>query len=65
MSNEQHKGGLQFREKAVNIGSRDLSQISGPSLEEKSALTPLSQMGFRDSANIGGGQQLTLISMEV
>ncbi|RAL37914.1 hypothetical protein DM860_000608 [Cuscuta australis] len=41
----------------------DLSQISGP--DRKSKLTPLSQIGFRDSASIGFGQQLTLLSIEV
>nr|GMD05868.1 DNA polymerase zeta catalytic subunit isoform X1 [Ipomoea batatas] len=43
--------------------SEDISQISGP--DRKSKLTPLSQIGFRDSASIGCGQQLTLLSIEV
>lgn len=43
--------------------SLNLSQISGP--EEKSKTTPLSQIGFRDPASDGGGQQLTLLSIEV
>ncbi|CAK9168020.1 unnamed protein product [Ilex paraguariensis] len=43
--------------------SQDVSQISGP--DEKSKLTPLSQIGFRDPASVGGGQQLTLLSIEV
>ncbi|CAH9141447.1 unnamed protein product [Cuscuta epithymum] len=43
--------------------SEDLSQISGP--DRKSKLTPLSQIGFRDSASIGCEQQLTLLSIEV
>lgn len=42
---------------------QDFSQISGP--DEKSKLTPLSQIGFRDPASVGGGQQLTLLSIEV
>ncbi|CAN6226497.1 unnamed protein product [Urochloa humidicola] len=41
----------------------DFSQISAGS--EKDKLTPLSQIGFRDPASIGGGQQLTILSMEV
>ncbi|XAR52606.1 DNA-directed DNA polymerase [Bertholletia excelsa] len=43
--------------------SLDISQISGP--EGRSKPTPLSQTGFRDPASFGGGQQLTLLSMEV
>ena len=43
--------------------SPDISQISGP--EEKSKPTPHSQTGFRDPASVGGGQQLTLLSIEV
>ena len=43
--------------------SQDISQISGP--DGKSKLTPLSQIGFRDPASVGGGQQLTLLSIEV
>lgn len=43
--------------------SQDVSQISGP--DDKSNLTPLSQIGFRDPASIGGGQQLTVMSLEV
>ncbi|WOL11972.1 DNA polymerase zeta catalytic subunit isoform X2 [Canna indica] len=42
---------------------QDISQISGP--DYQSDLTPLSQIGFRDPASIGGGQQLTLMSVEV
>ncbi|CAN1232917.1 DNA polymerase zeta catalytic subunit [Linum perenne] len=42
---------------------RDASQISGP--DGRSGPTPLSQIGFRDPASSGGGQQLTLLSMEV
>lgn len=39
------------------------SQISAEN--EKDKPTPLSQIGFRDPASIGGGQQLTILSMEV
>lgn len=42
---------------------QDSSQISGP--DGRSKPTPLSQIGFRDPASIGGGQQLTLLSVEV
>ncbi|KAG5521159.1 hypothetical protein RHGRI_033645 [Rhododendron griersonianum] len=41
----------------------DMSQISGP--DGKSKPTPVSQIGFRDPASFGGGQQLTLLSVEV
>jgi DNA polymerase zeta len=41
----------------------DFSQISVE--EEKHKLTPLSQSGFRDPASTGGGQQLTILSIEV
>ncbi|KAH6762547.1 recovery protein 3 [Perilla frutescens var. hirtella] len=41
----------------------DISQISGP--DKKMRLTPLSQIGFRDPASVGQGQQLTLLSVEV
>ena len=43
--------------------SQDISQISGP--DGKSKPTPISQIGFRDPASLGGGQQLTLLSIEV
>ncbi|KAL0413081.1 UNVERIFIED_CONTAM: DNA polymerase zeta catalytic subunit [Sesamum radiatum] len=43
--------------------SQDTSQISGP--DKKMRLTPLSQIGFRDPASAGQGQQLTLLSIEV
>lgn len=49
--------------KACLDGSEDISQVSGP--DKKSRFTPLSQIGFRDSASIGCGQQLTLLSIEV
>ncbi|XP_062186460.1 DNA polymerase zeta catalytic subunit isoform X2 [Phragmites australis] len=41
----------------------DFSQISAG--DEKDKLTPLSQIGFRDPAGVGGGQQLTILSVEV
>ncbi|XP_027107695.1 DNA polymerase zeta catalytic subunit isoform X2 [Coffea arabica] len=43
--------------------SQEHSQLSGPDV--KSKLTPLSQMGFRDPASVGGRQQLTIVSIEV
>ncbi|KAK9291957.1 hypothetical protein L1049_019909 [Liquidambar formosana] len=49
--------------KECNSSSQDISQISGP--DGKSKPTPLSQIGFRDPASVGGGQQLTLLSIEV
>ncbi|KAI4310958.1 hypothetical protein MLD38_035900 [Melastoma candidum] len=42
---------------------QDVSQISGP--VKRSGATPLSQIGFRDPASAGAGQQLTLLSIEV
>ncbi|KAI4349976.1 hypothetical protein L6164_010509 [Bauhinia variegata] len=44
-------------------GSQDISQILAP--YEKLKSTPLSQIGFRDPASVGGGQQLALLSIEV
>lgn len=49
--------------KPCAVFSQDISQISGP--DAKSKPTPLSQTGFRDPASLGGGQQLTLFSIEV
>ncbi|XP_018446149.1 DNA polymerase zeta catalytic subunit isoform X4 [Raphanus sativus] len=43
--------------------SQEMSQISGP--DGKSGATPLSQIGFRDPASMGAGQQLTVLSIEV
>jgi hypothetical protein len=43
---------------------RDISQVTAPS-PDKGQLTPLSQSGFRDPASVGGGQQITMISIEV
>ncbi|KAK2640409.1 hypothetical protein Ddye_028204 [Dipteronia dyeriana] len=42
---------------------QDISQISGP--DGRSRPTPLSQIGFRDPASLGAGEQLTLLSIEV
>lgn len=53
------------KEKVVNEDLRDLSQISGPEKYGNSNPTPISQLGFRDPASVGHGQQLTMISMEV
>lgn len=48
----------------ASIGSsQEMSQISGPDVQSK--LTPLSQIGFRDPASVGCGQQLTMVSIEV
>ncbi|KAH9622617.1 hypothetical protein KSS87_013140 [Heliosperma pusillum] len=52
---------LKLKEAAVV--SQDISQISGPSGQSKP--TPLSQIGFKDPASFGAGQQLTLLSIEV
>ncbi|XP_024028845.1 DNA polymerase zeta catalytic subunit isoform X2 [Morus notabilis] len=49
--------------KAYSDCSLDISQISGPGGRSKP--TPLSQIGFRDPASVGAGQQLTLLSIEV
>jgi len=49
--------------KACLDDSQDISQISDP--DRKSSFTPLSQIGFRDPASVGCGQQLTLLSIEV
>ncbi|KAI0510395.1 hypothetical protein KFK09_010996 [Dendrobium nobile] len=53
------------KEKVVNEDLRDLSQISGPEKYGNSNPTPISQLGFRDPASVGHGQQLTMISMEI
>ncbi|GBG78283.1 hypothetical protein CBR_g26314 [Chara braunii] len=46
---------------------RDVSQITmmSPGATGAAASTPLSQSGFKDPASSGGGQQLTLMSLEV
>ncbi|XP_060966824.1 DNA polymerase zeta catalytic subunit isoform X2 [Cannabis sativa] len=49
--------------KQYSSSSQDVSQISGP--DGRSKPTPLSQIGFRDPASLGGGQQLTLLSVEI
>ncbi|XP_010243556.1 PREDICTED: DNA polymerase zeta catalytic subunit [Nelumbo nucifera] len=51
-----------IKEKECPESWLDISQISGP---DRSKLTPLSQIGFRDPASVGSGQQLTLLSIEV
>ncbi|GAB2277491.1 DNA polymerase zeta [Dionaea muscipula] len=58
---QDEQGILKLEDKTQT--SQDNSQISGPSW--RSPLTPLSQLGFRDPASVGRGQQLTLISIEV
>lgn len=55
--------GVTAKVKACVSLSQDISQISGP--DRTSKATPLSQIGFRDPASIGGVQQLTLLSVEV
>lgn len=55
--------GSPIREKDFTKLTQDISQISGPSGQSKP--TPLSQIGFRDPASVGAGQQLTLLSIEV
>ena len=56
-------GGGIAKEKSCSDSSHEMSQISGP--DGKSKPTPLSQSGFQDPASIGGGQQLTLLSIKV
>ncbi|XP_047064420.1 DNA polymerase zeta catalytic subunit-like [Lolium rigidum] len=57
------KPDLSNKENKQSDDWHDFSQISVE--EEKHKLTPLSQSGFRDPASTGGGQQLTLLSIEV
>uniref|UniRef100_A0A2N9GNH1 DNA polymerase n=1 Tax=Fagus sylvatica TaxID=28930 RepID=A0A2N9GNH1_FAGSY len=48
------------------IFDREMSAFGdGTRWDGKSKPTPLSQSGFRDPASVGGGQQLTLLSIEV
>ena len=56
------KGGI-AKDKSCSESTQDMSQILGP--DGKSKPTPLSQSWFQDPASIGGGQQLTLLSIEV
>lgn len=56
----KHKGNNLNLQTSV---SQEISQISGP--DGKSGPTPLSQIGFRDPASMGAGQQLTVLSIEV
>ncbi|XP_073158485.1 DNA polymerase zeta catalytic subunit isoform X2 [Henckelia pumila] len=53
----------EFQKTPLPGSKQDPSQISGP--DRKTKLTPLSQIGFRDPASVGGGQQLTLLSVEI
>ncbi|XP_072974935.1 DNA polymerase zeta catalytic subunit isoform X1 [Typha angustifolia] len=55
--------GVQMKQKMASDILHDVSQISF--LDEKPELTPLSQIGFRDPASVGHGQQLTIMSIEV
>ena len=57
----QGKGGI-AKEKSCSESTQDMSQISGPYGKSKPTL---SQSGFQDPASVGGGQQLTLLSIEV
>ncbi|KAG8363827.1 hypothetical protein BUALT_Bualt19G0062700 [Buddleja alternifolia] len=62
----QEKCRLEFsgtKIKSSTVRSQDISQLSGP--DKNIRLTPLSQIGFRDPASVGQGQQLTLLSIEV
>lgn len=59
----EDKGFTETKRKLEASCSPDTSQISGP--DKKVRLTPLSQIGFRDPASAGQGQQLTLLSLEV
>ncbi|XP_010511693.1 PREDICTED: DNA polymerase zeta catalytic subunit-like isoform X3 [Camelina sativa] len=56
----KHKGNSLNFQTSV---SQEMSQISGP--DGTSGPTPLSQIGFRDPASMGAGQQLTVLSIEV
>ncbi|KAK0600215.1 hypothetical protein LWI29_012749 [Acer saccharum] len=55
--------GCVAEENACTDCLQDISQISGP--DGRSRPTPLSQIGFRDPASLGAGEQLTLLSIEV
>ncbi|KAL2536841.1 DNA polymerase zeta catalytic subunit [Forsythia ovata] len=59
---KQNEGNVLKSKPSVDC-SQYTSQISGP--DRNSKPTPLSQIGFRDPASVGGGQQLTLLSIEV
>ncbi|XP_039129242.1 DNA polymerase zeta catalytic subunit isoform X3 [Dioscorea cayenensis subsp. rotundata] len=63
ISSGQQSLGVPAKEEVLRCSEHDISQISGP--DEKSNLTPLSQIGFRDPASMGGGQQLTIMSIEI
>uniref|UniRef100_A0ACD5WNY5 Uncharacterized protein n=1 Tax=Avena sativa TaxID=4498 RepID=A0ACD5WNY5_AVESA len=53
------------KESSSSIGEHGSACQSISVEEEKHKLTPLSQSGFRDPASTGGGQQLTILSLEV
>ncbi|XP_057778168.1 DNA polymerase zeta catalytic subunit isoform X2 [Salvia miltiorrhiza] len=61
--NQPPEHNQETKRKLESSCSLDTSQISGP--DKKMRLTPLSQIGFRDPASAGQGQQLTLLSVEV
>lgn len=63
MSNKSQVEAINMQSKLSAGGYCDISQISG--VNEKAKLTPLSQIGFRDPASGGSGQNLTLLSLEV
>ncbi|KAL5783696.1 hypothetical protein ACOSP7_008725 [Xanthoceras sorbifolium] len=58
-----HSEGCVVEKNACTDCLQDISQISGP--DGRSRPTPLSQIGFRDPASLGAGEQLTLLSIEV
>ncbi|KAH7676747.1 DNA-directed DNA polymerase protein [Dioscorea alata] len=63
ISSGQQSLGVLAKEDVLSCSEHDISQISGP--DEKSNLTPLSQIGFCDPASMGDGQQLTIMSIEI
>ncbi|KAK8961000.1 hypothetical protein KSP40_PGU011904 [Platanthera guangdongensis] len=65
VSSDTKLDSLPAKEKVITDDLCDLSQISGPDKYQNLIPTPLSQIGFRDPAYLGCGQQLTLISMEL
>ncbi|KAJ7547009.1 hypothetical protein O6H91_08G065000 [Diphasiastrum complanatum] len=62
------KSALQHHQHEIQIScerfSRDISQITAPPIASTHTM-PLSQAGFRDPATLGGGQQVTMISIEM
>ncbi|KAL6896569.1 hypothetical protein ACP4OV_007141 [Aristida adscensionis] len=61
--NADLESALSNKESKHSDDFHDFSQISAG--DKKTKLTPLSQIGFRDPASVGGGQQLTILSIEV